>query len=224
MEQIEKNTVSASNQLKESEYISYINSNGRGKRVLFVGNSITRHGYAPQIGWFNDFGMAASSIEKDYVHIVASRLESIYTDPAFCICQAAEWEMNYKNGSETYNKFDEARLFGADIIIMRIMENCKCDDFDHKTFFSEYCKFIDFLNSNDAKVVLTSCFWKHMGDKDIEKLAKDRGYPFVCLNDLGEKDEMKAIGLFEHGGVAAHPGDRGMKEIADRILDVIINE
>ena len=47
--QIDKNTVSAKNQLKENEYISYINPNGKGKRILFVGNSITRHGKAPQI-------------------------------------------------------------------------------------------------------------------------------------------------------------------------------
>ena len=60
-EQIKKNTVQAANQLKENEYVSFENPDGSGIRVLFVGNSITRHGAAPQIGWYNDCGMAASS-------------------------------------------------------------------------------------------------------------------------------------------------------------------
>ena len=39
----------------------------KGPRVLFVGNSITLHGPRPQIGWTNNWGMAASSRDRDYV-------------------------------------------------------------------------------------------------------------------------------------------------------------
>ena len=74
-----------------------------------------------------------------------------------------------------------------------------------------------FDKSQKAKVVLTTSFWRHPGDAAILEYAKERGLPCVQLGDLGEQDEMKAIGLFVHEGVANHPGDLGMKKIAERI-------
>ena len=41
--------------------------------------------------------------------------------------------------------------------------------------------------------------------------------PFVATPCL--KDDMKATGLFAHPGVAAHPGDRGMAYMAEKVLD-----
>ena len=223
MRQIDKNTVSSKGQLKESEFVTFINPEGKGKRILFVGNSITRHGILHDIGWHTDCGMAASDIEKDYVHIVAREAGKVYEDAAFCICQLAVWERQYKNGNETYSMIEAARDFAADIIIMRCVENCPYGDLDHEAFNSQYKMLIDFLNaSGKAEVIATSGFWKHPGDVEIEKVAKERGYKYIYLGDLGENDEMKAIGLFEHEGVANHPGDKGMQAIADRILEQIL--
>ena len=42
----------------------------KGPRVLFVGNSITLHGPSPKIGWTNNWGMAATARDKDYVHLL----------------------------------------------------------------------------------------------------------------------------------------------------------
>ena len=56
---------------------------GRGevqaRRVLFLGNSITRHPPLASIGWNNDWGMAASAREKDYAHVLASALGELTT-------------------------------------------------------------------------------------------------------------------------------------------------
>ena len=46
----------------------------RINRMLFLGNSITLHGPAPQIGWTGNWGLAASAIEKDYVHLLLKRV------------------------------------------------------------------------------------------------------------------------------------------------------
>lgn len=222
MNQIDKNTVKADNQLSKEQFVTFINPKGKGKRVMFVGNSITRHGVKADIGWHNDWGMAASALENDYVHIVAKEILQKDSEAAFCICQAAEWERNCYNGESTFNLFEDAHNFKADIIIMRVVENCPRDNYDGELFHKEYEKFISYLNSiGNARIITTTGFWKHIADNAIRECAQKNNYPLVELNDLGEDDSMKAIGLFEHSGVANHPGDKGMKEIANRILKEI---
>ena len=75
--------------------------------VVCVGNSITEHAPSAGIGWDNNWGMAASAAEKDYVHqLVASAPGN-----AYCICQVAEWEREYKNGSAKLSLFEKTDAF-----------------------------------------------------------------------------------------------------------------
>ena len=221
-EQLNKNTVDAGNQLKESETVRFINHEGKGKRVMIVGNSITLHGIKEDIGWFNEWGMAASAKEKDYAHILMSEISKIDSDAAFCICQVSSWEQNYKKGKEAYKNFENASQFNPDIIVARFIENCPGADFDSEIFKLELKALLQYLSNNrPVKTILTTGFWHHPGDCAIIEAAAEWGYPLVELGDLGEDEKMKAIGLFQHSGVANHPGDLGMKHIADRIFDVL---
>ena len=222
MNQIDKNDVPAAAQLHEISHVSYVNSEGKGLRVLVVGNSITLHEAKPEIGWYGSFGMAASAKERDYVHLLMGKIAAAYPDAAFCIAQVAQWEQQYANGFAVLPQYAAARDFGADVIIMRCIENCHNRTLDPMVLKREYSKLVDFLKSNPAaKVILTTGFWKHYGDGVIRAIGEERGYPVVELGDLGELDEMKAIGLFEHKGVANHPGDKGMAEIARLILEAM---
>lgn len=224
-EQISKNTVKAKNQLEESAYVSFENPQGWGLRVLFVGNSITRHGIAHDIGWHNDWGMAASSKDKDYVHKLIARINTVMEDTAYCICQVAAWERGYKEGTEKFHQaYKSAHDFGADVVILRFIENCPFDGWDANVFKAELEKLLGYLNSSGkAKVVITTGFWYHCGDDAIREFAGEHGIALVELGDLGELDEMKAVSLFEHAGVANHPGDLGMEKIAERIFERLGN-
>lgn len=224
MNQIEKNTVKAENQLKPNEDVTFENIQNSGKRIMFAGNSSTLHGKKPDIGWNNVWGMAASAKEKDYVHVLESYINKVIPDASYCICQAYKWERDYPNGKEVYPIYQPARDFNSDIIVVRMVENCPWKNFDAVAFKREYVDFINFLNkSGKAKIILTTSFWKHAADEIIEQVSVQTGWPLVKINDLGEDDSMKAIGLFEHNGVANHPGDKGMKTIADRIFEVLKN-
>lgn len=218
-EQLKKNTVSSKGQLEQSKFVTFENGTGSGLRVMFAGNSITLHGPNESLGWQGNWGMAASAKEKDYVHLCMAEIRKNHPDAAFCICQVAEWERNYKSGSEKLALFENAREFEADVIISRFVENCSHEQFEEDVFYKEYGDLLSYLDkSGSAGKIITSSFWYHPANEMLEKYAEENRATFVNISDLGEKDEMKALGLFEHSGVSHHPGDLGMKTIAERIM------
>lgn len=218
MDQMDKNTVPAKDQLKDQPCIRFYNTPGKGKRILFVGNSITLHGIRPEIGWHGQWGMAASAEEKDYVHLTMERVRSIDPDAAFCICQVADWERNFARGEDILGQYAYARAFEADVIILRMIENCPKRDYEYGLFLRQLDGLVRYLDSSGcAKVIATTGFWKHPADEAIRAWARQHNVPLCDLGELGEQDEMKAIGLFDHHGVANHPGDAGMQAIADAI-------
>lgn len=217
--QLKKNTVNAKGQLTDSKSVRFYDADNNGIRIMFVGNSITLHGVLKEIGWNNEWGMAASSAENDYVHILMKKVREYAPDAAFCICQVAAWESDYKNGKEKYPLYEKAREFDADIIITRFIENCPGKDFDGGIFKKEMSDLLDYLNSSGkAKIIMTTGFWHHPGDGKIIEYANENKLPVIKLGDLGDDDKMMAKGLFKHSGVAMHPGDLGMKTIAERIF------
>ena len=50
----------------DKQQISTVNL--QAYKILFVGNSITRHGVCREIGWEYEAGMAASAEKNDYAH------------------------------------------------------------------------------------------------------------------------------------------------------------
>ena len=92
MKDLQENIVPVENQ-NAGDF--YVHKEGSGVRVMFVGNSITKHAPKPQIGWTNDCGMAASSIDKDYVHILERRIGEIDKDAAFGLLQVAHFEHEF---------------------------------------------------------------------------------------------------------------------------------
>jgi hypothetical protein len=225
---MQQNTVSAEGQLKDSRLVRFHHPEGKGPRILIAGNSITLHAPSEGIGWFLECGMAASAPEKDYVHQLEAGILAVHRDASFCICQVADWERGYLTGGDALHEpYASARDFGADVIVLRFVENCRAADFDGEIFRRELDRFVRFLDgsgkaSANGAVIVSTGFWRHPGDEDLLRYAKEQGFPSVVLGDLGADNAMKAIGLFAHGGVASHPGDAGMKAIAERLAPLVL--
>ena len=214
-----KNNVEAENQTKEKFKLYEVENSV--KRVLFLGNSITLHENAPHIGWNRNCGMAASCEENDYVHIILRYLREKYGKVSYCIVNVAEWEKNYWE-KEQIEQWKSAKDFHADIVIFRLGENIRKDCFEEYPLIGYLREFVQYFITNATKVVITDTFWEHGYICDNLKLvAEEISADFALISDLGDEDENKAKGLFEHAGVAGHPGDLGMARIAERIIQKI---
>ena len=66
------------------------------RKILFLGNSITLHGANADIGWSGNWGMAASSQDKDYVHLVTSDLvRRTGSAPEILVRNIADFKQKY---------------------------------------------------------------------------------------------------------------------------------
>ena len=213
------NTVSAIGQMRNSTLVYYLGNPDAKRRILIVGNSITRHGPDEHIGWFGDYGMSASKEENDYVHRLARKLN----DAFIMVRQLSAWERGYVDGSFS-DSLEEERAFCADEIIFNLGENvCPLKSEEEKAKFKGAIEsLLSLMNPKNAKIYFCTCFWESGSvDGVIREVAKERNMPVVELGEFGKDKKYMAIGLFEHRGVAIHPGDLGMEAIADRLFQTM---
>lgn len=197
-------------------------------RVLFLGNSITRHGPSPKIGWNDDWGMAASALENDYVHLVMRGLDGLAGEKSEVkVANIADFERN----SAAYDV--DVRLkaefgFKPTLVIVAIGENVPAlrTDEDKARFKAGLGALLAAAKGSGAapSVVVRSCFWADPAkDEILRQACTEAGGTFVDIGALGkdESNYARAERKFEHAGVAAHPGDKGMKAIAEAILHAL---
>jgi alpha-galactosidase len=199
----------------------------RPQKVLILGNSITRHGPKPDIGWTGNWGMAASTGDKDFVHLIEKGLATrAGSKPTVLAVNIAEFERNYA----TYDidtKLKEATDFGADLIVLAIGENVPAltSEESRTQFKSSVQKLLARLKAGrGARVIVRSSFWANASKDEILKQAcQEAGGVFVDISALGkdESNYARSERPFKHEGVARHPGDKGMQAIAESILKAI---
>jgi hypothetical protein len=218
---IKENTVSAVNQMINSSEVSFLGDRNAKTRILVLGNSITRHGPCKDIGWERDWGMAASAPEKDYVHRLYAKLTEDGQDVYMRIRQASYWETHFCD-VDILQKYEEDRAFDADIVIFRLGDNAiNAKEEDKQHFETALESFIEYIAPNAKKIIYMTCFWSLPEvDQTIQRVAQKRDE--ICIDGwLAHDDTNLALGLFEHAGVAGHPGDKGMEVIAERIFSVL---
>lgn len=194
------------------------NTNPVYKNVLILGNSITRHGPKPEIGWSGDWGMAASARDSDYVHLLIQKFRAV--DPAVSVHfkNIADFERGYQ--SYNLSQLDSLKRMKPELIILRLGENVEPGTMKAEEFRRYYTGLVAYLTAGNpgVKVLHVASFWKReVVAREIQAVSDARGEQFLNLAALSKDSTNMAFGKFKNHGVASHPSDKGMKAIAEKI-------
>lgn len=197
------------------------------QKILFVGNSITKHGPKADIDWHGNWGMAATAEEKDYVHVVAKALAAKQgVTPVIMVKNVADFERAHV-GYDIAGKFADAAAFKADLIILCIGENVAAlkTPEAQASYQAQVTALLKTLKSNPkAQIIVRSSFWANEAkDGAMRKACEAVGGVFVDISALSkdEQNYARSERPYKHAGVANHPGDRGMAAIAEAIVKAV---
>ena len=201
-------------------------------RILFWGASTTKHGPSASLGWYGDWGMAASAEENDYVHKLVSYLEEEYypSKVTFEIIANSEWdaaispETDVNKDWTTHAKYLEiesaVKSLRPNIIMTAQTGNMKADA-NGDVAYNAYKQMYDMMFSYcpDAIIVAQYCGTWHSAMKEefMARLGEnysDKNF-FLLHNDVAGVAEYLAP-EFENAGVANHWGDKGHERVAQQ--------
>ena len=203
----------------------------RPERILILGNSITRHRPKPDIGWTDDWGMAASALDKDYVHLLLDRLTHAAGGkaPVSMVDNIAQFEREYA-AYDISGTFKQYAAFQTDCVVLAIGENiAKPDSPDSEAALHKALTtgLMVITSRNASELFVRSCFWPDaIKDKILRQVCADFHGTFVDISalHLNELHFARAERAFSNNDVANHPGDAGMNAIADAIFTAIITK
>jgi hypothetical protein len=193
------------------------------ERILILGNSITQHGPAPAIGWKGNWGMAASSPNNDFVHLLEARIKEKKSSAGVMTGNIAN-TFERKFWAIDTADFTAFKNYHAELIILKIGENIPDSLANSQKLGEHIDSLIKYISSDgDVEVCLVGSFWpKHNTNAQMKLLAEQKNWDYVSLDGLYEnRQEYTAIGAYQNPGVAMHPNDAGMKAISEKIWQKI---
>jgi len=191
------------------------------KRILFVGNSISLHAVLKEIGWTHVSGMAASSDGKDYVHVLVRLLSADSNLPIeYAVINIADFERAYDVFD--YHRLDDVARHAPDIVIFQIGENVPNSKVT-EGFENAYVFLVTKIKAKSTVICLPLWSTREKNRVITDVALKTNGY-LVDLSHLRSGVEplnaARAERKFSNPGVAGHPGDFGMENIAKSLFTV----
>lgn len=202
------------------------------ENILVFGNSITKCPPVPAYGWYGNWGMAASSEDKDYIHILTNRYKNFNPNSEITPVIFSDWEASH--AKYDLSQLDKYFIVNPSRVIIRLGENVQ----DPTNFANSLTKLINYIKSKspETKFIITGVFWENLSiESQLKEVASTNSIPFIKLDYLDTKENRSFIGAkvkdvngniyeIKDQGVASHPGDLGMQKIADLLYDQLVKD
>lgn len=195
-------------------------------KILFIGNSLLNgHG---------SFGMSALNSKNDYYYHVMQHLKQFNPDVVSKKIPGSPWE-----GSEEKSKATEwitknihTQDSDYDMVIVQLGDNVNTEA--KNEVFKTSCKeLLQAIRKHmpKARVVWAGAWYSNTTKQEImAKACEETGCKFINIRDLNTTENQGRIGdtitrddgstfTVTSSGVASHPGNKGMKAIADRLIE-----
>jgi hypothetical protein len=198
-------------------------------KCVVLGNSITTHPICSY--WWGEWGMAASTRNKDFIHKLESKFKFRKLNYSFTPVNIANWERSLD--IDTLNLF-ALRIYDYNIIIIRLGENIRddIDSVDCENALKELVSSIKKINRS-AIIYITGVFWPNAtketaiinvaSSEKIKYINIDKYYTDSYLQEIGNQvyGDDGQYHVINNKGVANHPNDSGMSVIAEELYKAI---
>lgn len=221
-------------------------------RILFIGDSITRHGSSPdaqaRLGWKHVSGMAASKKENDYVHLLAAKIQARHPDRKVVILydsQAPRRPLPPDAGQNLRSATVTSKLYHVEgmktlrphLVVIQLGEHDK-EEVGEATLRENYRKLITaFDELTPRPQVICAGVWAP-GDKAKGEGKYAAGHWVATIERVMRETCAEAgvpfasvrefaldpscRGWGEHDGVRWHPNDKGMAGYASVLFDAYL--
>jgi alpha-galactosidase len=186
---------------------------GQFSDLVIIGNSITKIGPNASLGWTGDWGMAATSPEKDFAHLTAAAMGLPLTPLNFSPLEKDPmgnlWQI------PSYVQYASSRS----AVVVELGDNVP--EGGAPQFALGYGALLDALHV--ARLVCVSTWWKDDAkDAVIEQGCKAHGGKYVFIGDI-YPNRADDIGRYANVDVDRHPHDWSMQVIATRVTAALVN-
>jgi len=182
--------------------------------LLIVGNSITRHGADPTIGWTGDWGMAASAEANDFAHLTAASLNL----PLTTLNGAPAEQQPALNGAALVTKITAA-MTPHTLVVVEMGDDVTATSLS--AFGPVYDQVIEAASTGRA-LVCTSTYWTNKAvDTVLQSTCTAHSGIFIPIGDIytnPDNPDYQGAPEFSNRSVQRHPHDWSMSQIAARIV------